>query len=96
MVKSFFYTKFSNISIDSHTLNMEVSFFKFKVKKNFLQIFYWIIFVKDGGEVFVEVCSDPGLSDDSPIIILLHTITGSSKVFTAGILRIFKNVKLFR
>ncbi|XP_023347376.1 protein ABHD1 [Eurytemora carolleeae] len=56
MVKSFFYTKFSNISIDSHTLNME-----------------------DGGEVFVEVCSDPGLLDDSPIIILLHTITGSSK-----------------
>ena len=44
--------------------------------------------MKDGGEVFVEVCSDPGLSDDSPIIILLHTITGSSKVFTSGILLI--------
>ena len=39
-----------------------------------------LLFFKDGGEVTVEVSTDPSLTEDAPVMIILHTITGSSKV----------------
>jgi len=35
--------------------------------------------MEDGGEVTVEVSTDPSLTEDAPVMIILHTITGSSK-----------------
>ena len=39
-----------------------------------------LLFFTDGGEVTVEVSTDPSLTEDAPVMIILHTITGSSKV----------------
>jgi len=35
--------------------------------------------MEDGGEVIVHVSSDPSLPQDAPIMIILHTLTGSSR-----------------
>ena len=35
--------------------------------------------MEDGGEVTIEVSTDPSLPEDAPVMLILHTLTGSSK-----------------